>query len=52
MDTPWKFWQPRDIRTAREFIKEWKTIENENAHNALNNALTELNELKANLVKE
>lgn len=52
IETPWKFWQPRDIRTAKEFIKEWKTIENENAHNALNDVLTELNELKANLVKE
>lgn len=52
MDIPWKFWQPRDIRTAKKFIKEWKTLENENAHNALDDAITELNELKANLVKE
>lgn len=52
METPWKFWQPRDIRTAKEFVKEWKTIENENAHNALDDAITELNELKANLIKE
>lgn len=52
METPWKFWQPRDIRTAKEIIKEWKTIKNENAHNALDDAITELNELKANLVKE
>ena len=52
MSTPWKFWQPRDIRTAKEIIKEWKTIENENAHNALDDALTELSELKLNLVKE
>lgn len=47
MDIPWKFWQPRDIRTAKEFVKEWKTIENKNAHNAL----TELEELKLNLNK-
>ena len=52
ISTPWKFWQPRDIRTAKEIIKEWKTIENENAHNALDDALTELSELKLNLVKE
>lgn len=52
METPWKFWQPRDIRTAKEIIKEWKTIENRNAHDALGDAITELNELKANLVKE
>lgn len=51
MDTPWKFWQPRDIRTAKEFVKEWKTIENNNAHNALDDALTELEELKLNLNK-
>lgn len=52
METPWKFWQPRDIRTVKEIIKEWKTIKNENAHNSLDDAITELNELKANLVKE
>lgn len=52
METPWKFWQPRDIRTAKEIIKEWKTIESKNAHDALDDALTELNELKVNLVKE
>ena len=52
METPWKFWQPRDIRTAKEIIKEWKTLENKNAHDALGDAITELNELKANLVKE
>lgn len=51
MDTPWKFWQPRDIGTAKEFVKEWKTIENKNAHNALNDALMELEELKINLSK-
>lgn len=51
MDTPWKFWQPRDIRTAKEFVKKWKTIENNNAHNALDDALTELEELKVNLSK-
>lgn len=51
-ETPWKFWQPRDIRTAKEFVKKRKTIENENAHNALDDAITELNELKANLIKE
>ena len=53
METPWKFWQPRDIRTAKEIIKEWwYTVENENAHDALGDAITELNELKTNLVKE
>lgn len=51
MDIPWKFWQPRDIRTAKEFVKEWKTIENKNTHNALGDALTELEELKLNLNK-
>lgn len=50
METPWKFWQPRDIRTAKEFIKEWKTFENNN-HNALDDALNQLRELKANLIE-
>ncbi len=49
IETPWKFWQPRDIRTAKEIIKDWKVCENNNAHNALNDAITELNELKINL---
>lgn len=49
METPWKFWQPRDIRTAKEFIKEWKTIDNKSAHNALDDAITELMELQTNL---
>ena len=52
MSTPWKFWQPRDIRTAKEIIKDWKVCENNNAHNALNDALTELEELKINLSKK
>lgn len=51
MEIPWKFWQPRDIRTAKEFIKDWKVIENSNAHNALEDAITELKELKINLIK-
>lgn len=51
MDIPWKFWQPRDIRTTKEFVKKWKTIENKNTHNALGDALTELEELKLNLNK-
>ena len=55
MDTPWKFWQPRDIRTAKELIKEWKTIKsksaNNNLHDALNDAFIELEELKINLSK-
>lgn len=50
MEAPWKFWQPRDIRTAKEFIKEWKTFENNN-HNALDDALNQLRELKANLIE-
>lgn len=50
MNTPWEFWQPRDIRTAKEFIKEWKTFENNN-HNALDDALNQLRELKANLIE-
>lgn len=50
METPWKFWQPRDIRTAKEIIKKWKVIENRNAHDALEDALTELSELKLNLI--
>lgn len=52
METPWKFWQPRDIRTAKEIIKDWKVCENNNAHNALGDALTELEELKLNLNKD
>lgn len=51
MDTPWKFWQPRDIRTTKEIIKDWKVCENTNAHNALGDALIELKELKINLIK-
>lgn len=50
METPWKFWQPRDIRTAKEIIKEWKTFENNN-HNSLDDALNQLRELKANLIE-
>lgn len=50
IETPWKFWQPRDIRTAKEFVKEWKTFENNN-HNALDDALNQLRELKANLIE-
>jgi hypothetical protein len=49
-ELPWQFWQPRDIRTAKEFIKEWKTFENNN-HNALDDALNQLRELKANLIE-
>ena len=52
METPWKFWQPRDIRTAKEIIKDWKVCKNNNAHNALDDALTELEELKINLNKK
>lgn len=51
MDTPWKFWQPRDIRTTKEITKDWKVCENTNAHNALGDALIELKELKINLIK-
>ena len=50
IETPWKFWQPRDIRTATEILKDWKVCENNNAHNALDDALTELSELKLNLI--
>lgn len=50
IETPWKFWQPRDIRTAKEFVKEWKTFENNN-HDALDDALNQLRELKANLIE-
>lgn len=49
MDIPWKFWQPRDIRTAKEIIKDWKVCDNNNTHNALGDALTEVEELKLNL---
>lgn len=52
MNTPWEFWQPRDIRTAKEFIKDWKVFENNNAHNALGDVITELEELKLNLNKD
>lgn len=51
MELPWEFWQPRDIRTAKEFIEEWQTFENNN-HNALDDALNQLGELIANLLKE
>lgn len=51
MELPWEFWQPRDIRTAKEFIEEWQTFENNN-HNALDDALNQLRELIANLLKE
>ena len=49
--TPWMFWQPRDIRTAKEFIKDWKTFE-ENTHNALSDAVNQLRELRENLHKK
>ena len=56
MDIPWKFWQPRDIRTAKELIKEWKVIKSKSAniilHDALNDAFIELEELKINLSKK
>ena len=52
MEIPWKFWQPRDIRTTKELIKDWKVCENNNAHNALGDVLTELEELKLNLNKD
>ena len=48
METPWKFWQPRDIRTAKEFIKDWKTA-GDNTHNALDDAIIQLTELKINI---
>ncbi len=48
METPWKFWQPRDIRTAKEIIKDWKTIEG-STHNALDDAIIQLAELKINI---
>ena len=51
MDAHWKLWQPRDIRTTKEIIKDWKVCENTNAHNALGDALIELKELKINLIK-
>lgn len=51
MELPWNFWQPRDIRTVKEIIKDWKICENNNTHNALVDALTELEELKINLSK-
>lgn len=47
-DTPWKFWQPRDIRTVKEFIKGWKTVQ-QNNHNALEDAVNQCMELKINL---
>lgn len=50
MDTPWKFWQPRDIRTAKELIVDWKVFKDNN-HNALDDALNQLRELKVNLIK-
>lgn len=52
MDIPWKFWQPRNIRTAKEIIKDWKVCGNNNTHNALGDALTEVEELKLNLNKD
>lgn len=52
MDIPWKFWQPRDIRTTKEIIKDWKVCDNNNTHNALGDALEEVEELKLNLNKD
>jgi len=49
-ETPWKFWQPRDIRTIKESVKDWKTFKTNN-HNALDDALNELKELQVNLNK-
>ena len=49
-ELPWQFWQSRDIRTAKEFVKEWMTFENNN-HNALDDALNQLRELNANLIE-
>ena len=51
MDIPWKFWQPRDIRTAKEIIKDWKICKNTNLHNALEDAFIESKELQINLIK-
>lgn len=51
MDIPWKFWQPRDIRTAKEIIKDWKICKNANLHNALEDAFIESKELQINLIK-
>ena len=48
METPWKFWQPKDIRTAKEVIKDWRTIEG-STHNALDDAIIQLTELKINI---
>lgn len=49
METPWKFWQPRDIRTAKEFIKDWKTA-GDSTHNALDDAIIQTEELKRNTI--
>lgn len=50
MNVPWEYWHPRDIRTAKEFVTDWKIFENNN-HNALDDALNQLRELKANLIE-
>lgn len=51
MDIPWKFWQPRDIRTVKEIMKDWKICKNTNIHNALEDAFIESKELQINLIK-
>lgn len=50
-ELPWQFWQPRDIRTIKEAVKEWESTKF-NSHNALADALNELHELKINLTNE
>ena len=41
-----------NLELSMTIIKDWKICENNNAHNALDDALTELEELKINLSKK
>ena len=50
-EIPWLFWQPRDIRSIKDMVPNWVTIK-ENSHNALEDALNELEEMKLNLGKK
>lgn len=47
-ETPWKFWQPRDIRSIKDMVSDWKAVK-ANSHNALEDALNELEEIRINL---
>lgn len=48
---PWEFWQPRDIRTLSD-IPGWEKISTKkNTHNALEDAINQVEELQMNIAK-